>query len=243
MVADDAQVEQKRRQLKQANPIAAGIYVHGPGEEVKMHELKIEGDDAEPDGKAIRLAIATGTNLALHYLGEGESTNYATAKEMGEPTTRFYADRQQEIIWMLTDLLTVAYQRRCLATGQGPGPETLNLNITVTEVARADNETLSLAAFNITRALALAADQAWIDDETALALALKFAGETLPAEQIRAILERARSQHQTSPPAGGTEGGNNGDTADDAGAENRHQDEDHGSSKEDHGSAKGDNQP
>lgn len=215
-VADDTQVEQKRQQLRQANPINAGIYVHGPGEEVKMHELSLEGDDAEPDGKAIRLAIATGANLALHYLGEGESTNYATAKEMGEPTTRFYADRQQEIIWMLSDLATVAYRRYCLAKNLTP-PDTLNLNVTVTEVARADNETLSLAALNIIRALAIASEKAWIDDQTALELALKFAGETLPDKQIRTILRRARRQHRNDE--------KNGDASSPADGQDSHQQE------------------
>jgi hypothetical protein len=221
-VADDTQVEQKRRQLKQANPIAAGIYVHGPGEEVKMHELSIEGDDAEPDGKAIRLAIATGANLALHYLGEGESTNYATAKEMGEPTSRFYADRQQDLIWMLMDLAAIAYRRYCLVNNIQP-PEDLGLSVTVTEVARADNESLSLAAFNIVRALAVASEKAWIDNETALGLALKFAGETLSTEQIRSILQKAKEQHKES--EDGERRSPDGDTSSAPEKESRHQEE------------------
>jgi hypothetical protein len=178
--------------------------------------LEIAAHDAEPDGKVLRLAIATGANLALHYLGEGESTNYATAKEMGEPTARYYADRQQDIIWALQDLITVAYRRYKLIKDHTTPPATtdLGLQITVTEVARADNESLSIAARNIVQALATASAQAWIDDETALALALKFAGETLSQDQIRSILARARKEHAREqhanrlPPQGGdTEGG------------------------------------
>jgi hypothetical protein len=216
-VADDTQVEGKRRQLRTSNPVEAGIYVHGPGEEVTMHALRIDSGQAEEDGKVLRLAIATGSNLALHYLGEGESTNYSTAKEMGEPTARFFADRQQDLIWFLQDLLTVAYQRFCLVTGKTFFPDDLELQVTVTEVARADNESLAKAAHAIIQALAIASLQGWIDDETALSIALKFSGEVLPIDRIRDILAKARDQYSDRlappplPPAqrpgGDTEGG------------------------------------
>ncbi len=125
-VADDTQVEAKRAQLRTGNPIDAGIYVHGPGETVTMHNLQINADRSEEDGRVLRLAIATGSSLALHYLGEGEGTNYATAREMGEPTARFFQDRQQRIIWYLHDLVTVAYRRYCVVQGITP-PEDLQL--------------------------------------------------------------------------------------------------------------------
>ena len=198
MVADDTQVEGKRRQLRTSNPIEAGIYVHGPGEEITMHSLNINAGQAEEDGKVLRLAIATGSNLALHYLGEGESTNYSTAKEMGEPTARFFADRQQDLIWCLQDMLSVAYHRFCLVTGTEL-PADLQLQVTVTEVARADNESLAKAALSIIQALAIASARAWIDDETALAIALKFAGELMPIDRVRDILTKAREQYDDRP--------------------------------------------
>jgi len=205
-LADDTQVETKKQQMRALNPVEAGIYVHGPGEEVNMHSLRIEADDAEDDGKVLRLAIATGANLGLHYLGEGENANYATAKEMGEPTARFYADRQQDIIWMLEDLAATAYRRYCLITGR-PFPENLDYQVTVAEVARADNESLAQAALGMVRALVLASNQGWIDDETALTLALKFAGETVTAEALHEILANAPDRVEpNSPPSDDSEG-------------------------------------
>ena len=205
-VADDTQVEAKRAQLRTGNPIDAGIYVHGPGESVTLHNLQIGADSAEEDGKVLRLAVATGTGLALHYFGEGEGTNYATAKAMGEPTARFYADRQQTIIWFLQDLVTYAYRRFCLANGTTP-PEDLQLYTAVTEVARDDNANIAAAARSIVEALAVMAAQAWIDDETALSIALKFAGETYPVEELRAILDRARREAGALSPSPSPEGG------------------------------------
>ena len=193
-VADDTQVEAKRSQLRTTNPIDAGIYVHGPGETVSMNNLQIGADNSENDGRVLRLAIATGAGLALHYLGEGEGTNYATAKEMGEPTARFYADRQQRIIWFLQDLVTAAYRRFCLVTGTTP-PDDLQLETAVTEVARADNQSIANATLSIVRALSIAAKEGWIDDETSLSIALKFAGETYSVEDLRAILAQAQAEH------------------------------------------------
>ncbi|MCJ7738945.1 MAG: hypothetical protein MUQ10_16790, partial [Anaerolineae bacterium] len=129
-----------------------------------------------------------------------ESTNYSTAKEMGEPTARFFADRQQDIIWCLQDLLAVAYRRFCLITGVEPptnpqGTQDLDFQVTVTEVARADNESLAKAIHAIIQALAIASNQGWLDDETALSIALKFAGEILPIDRVREILTKARAEY------------------------------------------------
>jgi hypothetical protein len=127
-IADDSMVEEKRQQLRRRSPVEAGIYVHGPGETLTMHNLQVGANDAKEDGRALRLAISTGANVGLHFLGEGESVNYATAKEMGEPTARFYSDRQGELCAFLCDLVEAAWRRRrgCRAraqrwSGQGRG--------------------------------------------------------------------------------------------------------------------------
>ncbi|MDF1514988.1 MAG: hypothetical protein P1S60_14350, partial [Anaerolineae bacterium] len=191
MVMDDSQVEAKKQQLRGVNPIEAGIYVHGSGEEVKMHNLNIDADEAEQDGLVLRLAIATGANLGLHYLGEGERTNYATAKEMGEPTARFFQDRQEQLVWMVEDLITAAYKRYSQVTDT-PFLGDMGFQVNVPEVARADNQSLAMAAHNILQALAIAFDRGWVDSETALSLGMKFAGESMTVEQIRDILTKVK---------------------------------------------------
>jgi hypothetical protein len=195
-IADDAVVEGKRQQLRTSNPIEHGIYVHGPGEEVAMHSLNIRADDAGEDGKLLRLANATGANVALHYLGEGEAVNYATAREMGEPTARFYAERQAELCTMLIELTEAAYRRYVVTSKGGAKAHTMNdlqLVATATEVARADNQSLATATREIVGALDDMKAQGWIDDTTAARMAYKFAGETLGEDDIAAILEQAKS--------------------------------------------------
>ena len=200
-IADDSVVEQKRAQLRRTNPIEAGIYVHGPGEEVEMRNLQIGASDAKEDGLILRLAVATGANVALHYLGEGESVNYATAKEMGEPTARFFSERQQDFCAMLEDLVSAAYRRKVgLGLAEMPGDGDLGLRTSVTEVARADNLSLAQAADSVVKALAEMMRLGIADRETAARLAYKFAGEALTSEEIEQILSNAEPEEEEGSP-------------------------------------------
>lgn len=188
-LADDTQVKQRSRQVATEDPVRAGIYVHGPGEKVATHRLEIGADDAEGDGRALRLAIATGAHLALHYLGEGESTNYATAREMGEPTARFFAERQAELCAMLLDLLCAAYRRKAaLGLARPPAGGEYGLQAAVTEPARADNAGLAAAARDMVAALREMRAEGWVDDRTAVRLAFKFAGEAISPAEVEQIL-------------------------------------------------------
>jgi hypothetical protein len=196
-IEDDSMVEQKRDQLRRTNPLEAGVYVHGKGETVAMHGLSIEASDAEDDGKALRLAVVAAANVGLHYMGEGETVNYATAKEMGEPTARYYLERQGNLVTILCDLIAAAYRRFC-ALGFAAWPDTGDLQLvpSVSEVARADNESLAKSANWIVRALVEMAASGWIDDETAARLAYKFAGEPLGTDEIAAVLAKAKKEQE-----------------------------------------------
>jgi len=190
-IADDTQVETKRAQLRETNPIQAGIYVHGQGETVTMHDLNINANDAEKDGRILRQACAVGANVGLHYFGEGDAMNYATAKEMGEPTARFYTDRQTDLGYFLVDLVTAAWNRHQAALGQPVDPaDDLGLTTHTAEVARADNESLASAAHDITEALRTMKEQGWITDEQAVRLAFKFAGEVIGEDEVKEILNQ-----------------------------------------------------
>ena len=188
-LADDSLVREKRRELEAMDPVMAGIYVHGRGEKVTTHRLEIGANDAASDGRALRLAIAAGANTGLHYLGEGEGTNYATAKEMGEPTARFYTERQEDLCACLIDLVRVAYERAALlGRARRPAQSDYQLAASVTEVARADNLVLAQAAREIVAALAEMKAQGWIDDPTAVRLAFKFAGEAIDEDAVQRML-------------------------------------------------------
>ena len=189
-VQDDSQVERKRRQYQANPPIGGNIFVSGPAEELSFPAANINASDASPDGLALRLAVAAGANIPLHYLAEGSSATRSTAAEMGEPTRRHYRMRQAEFGHMLADLAACAYIRRCAALGIQRNLD-FSVRAEMPDVSREDNNALASAAKDIVTALATMAAHGWVDDRTAIQTAFKFAGEILSDEQIDAILSKA----------------------------------------------------
>jgi hypothetical protein len=184
---DETQVERKRR-LYEANPPTGGnIFVTGPGEELSFPAASIDASDASPDGLALRLAVAAGANLPLHFLAEGASATRTTAAEMGDPTRRHYRMRQLDFGHILCSLVEAAYERRAAALGLRRAI-TLDLHPEMPDVSREDNQALATSAKTIVDAFAVMKANGWIDDQTAVSLAFKFAGEVLSDEKIAAIL-------------------------------------------------------
>lgn len=190
IVEDDSQVEKKRQQYKANPPTRGSIFVHGRGEELKFPSGNVQGYDVAPDGKALRLAMATAGDIPLHFFSEGETATRATAVEMGDPTHRFYRQRQRDVVGFLVDLVEQAYRRRCALLGlRLPAEENLELVAEAPDISRADNQALATAAKNIVEAFSVMRGYGWITDELAIRLGFKFAGEILSEDEIKGILE------------------------------------------------------
>jgi hypothetical protein len=167
------------RQAQLASPPNPGsVLVHGEGETWKAVSPEIRAEDAEPDGKAIRLMIAAGGGIPLHFLSEGESATKATASEMGEPTRRAYEDRQKYVGWMINDLLGTAIERAA-ASGASKIPagarESLK-PVVFPDLTTADNSALAQAAKDIVAALTEAQLAGYIEKEQAAEVFRLFAG-------------------------------------------------------------------
>ena len=191
IIDDDSQVQAKRTQYAADPPTGGGIFVHGKGEELKFPSANIGAYEAKEDGLALRLAIAAGADIPLHFLAEGSSATRTTAAEMGDPTHRHYRMRQVAFSGILADLVEQAYRRRCAALGQRlPAAEDLGLVVECPDVSREDSGALATAAKTVVEAFAVMKANGWITDELAVRLSFKFAGEVLSEEQIRSILDQ-----------------------------------------------------
>jgi hypothetical protein len=199
------ELERKRAQYAKS-PTPGSILISDQNEAWEAKNPQINADEAESDGKALRLMVAAGAGIPLHFLGEGESATKATAAEMGQPTYKHYKSRQVFFAQMILTLVESAIRRALVVAPTGQGAD-LGLTYELEEVTREDTETLASSAAQIVGALAMMRNYQWIDDETAARLALKFAGELLTPAQVRDIMRRARTPaivgQASSPPNGG----------------------------------------
>jgi hypothetical protein len=194
---DDTQVEKKREQYRASPPTNGSLFVHGRGEELKFPAANIAAYETAEDGQAMRLAMAAAGDIPLHFFSEGDSATRATAVEMGDPTHRFYRQRQRELGGFMVDLAEAAYRRHLMILrgikekGLGSWRRVGDLGILfeAPDISRADNKALAEAARSIVEAFSQMREQGWITDELAIRLAFKFAGELLTEDEIDEILE------------------------------------------------------
>jgi len=176
------QIVAKRSQYGRP-PKPGSILITDENEEWRTVQPELQGWDAANDGKVIRLMVAAGAGVPLHFLSEGESATRATAAEMGDPTLRHYYHRQLFFCEMLKDIVRVCVGR-ARAVGRGWGWSDLKLSAEVQDLTKDDNAKLATAAKTIVEALGLMKDKGWVDDETAMRIAYRFAGELLDVNEL-----------------------------------------------------------
>ena len=188
-VDDDTKVEAKKTQYGKSPPEHGSVMVHGPGEVWKALDLNIDAANVRDDGKVLRLSVASGAGIPLHFLAEGESATRATAAEMGGPTFRHYRQRQEYFCWVLRDIIGHAYR----LSGKRTSAD-MKLKVTVPDIEVRDNLMMARSAKMMVDALATMRDRGWITDSMAINLAFKFAGEILSEEEIQAILKESQAE-------------------------------------------------
>ena len=158
--------------------------------------------DAEKDGRAIRwMIVAGGPGTALLDMGEGEDSNLATGKAMAEQRRRFLRRRQAYLVYMLTQITLEAWRRYVTShEGQRGAHEGRPYRRTVTaadmqaitpDISPEDNRDLAAAAQQLGEGLAQLAQLTGSGPtlrKVALRMFAKFAGETLPEQEIETIL-------------------------------------------------------
>lgn len=173
----EADVQRRRAELG-APPPPGSVVIHNEAEEWKAITAHVDAGDAEADGKALRLMVAAGVGVPLHFLSEGESATRATAREMGEPTRRAFAERQKVFGAMLQTVAREAV-RRAVDRGAALPADAPALVAAprFPDLTREDNLALAQAAAQIVEALAVAVARGWLTDEEAASWLRKFAGE------------------------------------------------------------------
>src|SRR5579883_2333974 len=187
--ADRKTIDRKRMEYSYP-PDPGSIVVHNESEEWSAVQPRIDADDVEADGRAIKMMIAMGAGLPEHYLSDGNNGNRATASEMGLPTFLKFQRRQHVMRAMLRAILD-----RVLLEARKAKilPEQIDAgyDILFPEMNVADHQTLASATQMLVSALSVAKAQGWVSDETAMRLL--YASANVPLD-VHEELERIANE-------------------------------------------------
>ncbi|MDA8218219.1 MAG: hypothetical protein M0Z94_11445 [Dehalococcoidales bacterium] len=176
--ADRTTVERKRAELS-TPPDPGSVIVTNESEEWTAVQPRIDAQAVEPDGRAMRLMLAAGAGIPLHFFGEPEHANRATAAEMQSPTLRHFENRQVFFGWMIADIA-----RRALEiAGAFPGRD-FAITAVFEDLTVADNQRTAQAAAAMVGALAVAKDRGWIDDAAARNVLTTYIGIKQEAQTL-----------------------------------------------------------
>ena len=168
----------KRRAELSAAPSQGSVLIHNERETWNAIQPNIAADDAERDGHALRLMIASGVGVPLHFLSEGSETNVATAREQSRPTLRQLGRRQLHVGEIFE---AIANQALLRSDKFGAGP--WNVTAVFEDLSRRD----TLESANATRVgalgLEIAVERKWINDVEARVIFNRFAEFTGEADE------------------------------------------------------------
>ncbi|MBI2952804.1 MAG: hypothetical protein HYY30_00690 [Chloroflexi bacterium] len=171
--ADPGALARRRGELAVA-PNPGSVIVHNEKEVWKAVQPEIDAQAVEPDGKAMRLMVAAGAGIPLHFLAEGESATKATAQEMGGPTLRHYERRQLYFAFVLTEVVREAIARSGRFKGKG-----VELEAKYEDLSTQDNLRVAQAAKMIGEALKVGVESGWVDKGQAARIFERFCAEPL----------------------------------------------------------------
>ena len=173
--ADRAEIERMRAQSA-APPARGTVLFHTEGETWKPMHPQIDAGDAAPDGRAIRLMVATGALLPEHYLAEGSHANRATAAEMGLPAIKRFQRRQQVFRALLVRVINRVLDEAQRAGRLGPRVDR-SFTVQFEELTTAPLQHVAGAVSRLTGALATASDRGWVTPEEARRLWWRYAAQ------------------------------------------------------------------
>jgi len=184
----------KRKQMDYSYPPEPGsVIIHNESEEWNATQPNINANEAEADGRAIKLMVALGAIIPEHYLSDGNNNNRATAAEMGLPTMLKFQRRQRVIQSILQDILErVIIEAQKHGLNKKIDPCTA-FDIIFHEFDFADNLEIGNALQYITQALTAARGAGWLSDESAASYLYKMMGEEI---DVHTELAKAQAQMQ-----------------------------------------------
>jgi len=168
--ADMATIQQKA--MEYARPPEPGsVLVHNEGETWTAVQPNINAQEAAADGQAVKLMVAMGAGIPIHYLSEGGDVNRATAAEMGLPTIKRFQRRQDYLKYILTAIFdrVIAEAKRA---GTIPRTTDETYEIHFPNLLVEDDDAIGMSAWHMAQALSIVHGMNLLPREEALQIFL-----------------------------------------------------------------------
>jgi len=164
-------------------PEPGSVLFHNEKEEWQAVAPNVQAGDVWRDGHALKLMIAVGAGVPIHWLSEVSSGTRAVAAEMGGPALRTFQGYQADFGFLLRQILEKELDRVLGPRRGAPRP----FQIIFPDLEPSDNLELARSAAALVGALSQAVDRGWISNEMAKEWLFEFSGRTmdLPAEWER----------------------------------------------------------
>ena len=108
----------RQNSLNTSRPNPGSILVCDESETWEILSPKLESHEAGEDGLSLKKMIASGAGIPMHFLAEPESSTRTTAEASGGPTFRHFEQRQEYLLWMITDILKIVVKRKAQFTSR-----------------------------------------------------------------------------------------------------------------------------
>jgi len=171
----------RQAQLALNPPTPGSILVTDESETWEVISPKLESDDAERDGLALKKMIAAGAGIPLHFLAEPESSTRSTAEASGGPTYRKFQQRQTFFQYLIHDLLMIVINRYNLITSSNLSDE---IEVHPGDLSGRDNVALAMAGSNLTSAFQTLYDLGGVSLEEMVRVLYRFIGEEGDPKEI-----------------------------------------------------------
>ncbi|PKN85383.1 MAG: hypothetical protein CVU46_11275 [Chloroflexi bacterium HGW-Chloroflexi-8] len=195
-------VSENERAARQATfnltpPSPGSILVTDESEQWDVIHPRLESNDANADGLAIKKMIAAGAGLPLHFLAEPESSTRTTAEAAGGPTFRHFEQRQQFFCEMIRQLARVSLNRR--AHYDSSLNPLASLQVMGADLSARDNASLAIATRAASRTFTDLFDRGLIGEQELLRMVYRFAGEVVNPD----LVGKGSPSAARRPPQGG----------------------------------------
>ncbi len=201
-VAVDGATDLADAKARYAKPPADGtVVVSSAAETHKVMQPMIQADNGKSDGYALKMQIAVGGNVPIHWLSEpGEGSSEATSSNMNDTSYRHYETRQGFVKRRISHLCNWAYAR-AVQVGAVRKFADPGITISVSDISRSDNAQLAASARELAEGFAVMIEKGLDRDRRLVQMIYRFAGEDLDQEEIAEIVSRAERRAQKEPAA------------------------------------------